>query len=155
SGYPWSGPVDLQVRSAPPSECGLAVRIPGWSGEPRFSLNGSPVSPGPEDGGYLVVRRRWYPGDVLRCDLDTPPRLTYPSGRMDALRGTVAVERGPLVYCFEQADQPGDVSVEDLALSPGDLAARDAEVPGVGGTVVAEAGAVPLPPVPAGGLPYS
>jgi hypothetical protein len=65
------------------------------------------------------------------------------------------VERGPLVYCFEQADQPGDVSVEDIALSPGDLATRDGEVPGIGPTVLVEAHAVRQEPARQGGLPYS
>jgi hypothetical protein len=155
SGYPWSGQVDLQVRSAPPGDCGLAVRIPGWCRDPRFVVNGSPVMPDPADRGYLIVRRHWMPGDVLRCDLNLTARLTYPGRRIDALRGTVAVERGPLVYCFEQADQPGDVSVEDIALSPGDLATRDGEVPGIGRTVLVEARAVRQGPARDGGLPYS
>ena len=155
SGYPWSGQVDLQVRSAPPGDCGLAVRIPGWCRDPRFVVNGSPVTPDPADRGYLTVRRHWMPGDVLRCDLNLTARLTYPGRRIDALRGTVAVERGPLVYCFEQTDQPGDVSVEDLALSPGDLATRDAELPGIGPTVLVEVHAVRQGAARHGGLPYS
>jgi uncharacterized protein len=61
----------------------------------------------------------------------------------------------PLVYCFEQADQPGDVNVEDIALSPGDLATRDGEVPGIGPTVLVEAHAVRQEPARQGGLPYS
>jgi uncharacterized protein len=154
SGYPWSGAVEVQVREAPAGGCGLALRIPGWSRDARFSLNGSPVVPDPADRGYLVVRRDWQPGDVLRCELDVTARLTYPSRRIDALRGSVAVERGPLVYCFEQADQPGGASVEDLALGPGGLTERDATLTGVGPTVVVQAEAAILPPVSDGGLPY-
>jgi uncharacterized protein len=82
------------------------------------------------------------------------PRLTYPNRRIDALRGSVAVERGPLVYCFEQADQPGGASVEDLALGPGGLSEQDATLPGVGSTVVVRAEAAILPPVSDNGLPY-
>ncbi|HEY2687382.1 MAG TPA: beta-L-arabinofuranosidase domain-containing protein, partial [Streptosporangiaceae bacterium] len=155
SGYPWSGQVDLQVRSAPPGDCGLAVRIPSWCRDARFVVNGSPVTPDPADRGYLTVRRHWMPGDVLRCDLNLTARLTYPGRRIDALRGTVAVERGPLVYCFEQADQPGEANIEDIALSPGDLATRDGEVPGLGPTVLVEAHAVRQGPARQGGLPYS
>jgi len=155
SAYPWSGTVELQVRGAPRGDCGLAVRIPGWSRGTRFSVNGSPVRPDPADSGYLVVRRRWQRGDVLRCDLDLTPRLTYPSRRIDALRGTAAVERGPLVYCFEQADQPGGTSIEDLALTPGDLAERDTALPGIGPTVGVEPRAVRLPPAQDGGPPYA
>ena len=35
-----------------------------------------------------------------------PPRLTVPDPRIDAVRGCVAIERGPLVYCIETADLP-------------------------------------------------
>jgi uncharacterized protein len=90
SGYPWSGAVNIEVRKAPADACGLAVRVPGWSRDVRFSVNGSVVAPGPGERGYLVVRRHWMPGDVLRCDLGVAPRLTFPVRRVDALRGTAA-----------------------------------------------------------------
>jgi DUF1680 family protein len=155
SDYPWSGAIAMRVRSAPPASCGLAIRIPGWSTDARLLLNGRPVVPDPADRGYLVVRRRWQPGDILACDLDVRPRLTYPARRIDATRGTVAVERGPLVYCFEQADQPAGLSVEDLAIVPGALIEREDTVPGVGPTVFIEATAVAFPPARLDGLPYT
>jgi DUF1680 family protein len=154
TGYPWSGTVDVRVRQAPAEACGLAVRIPAWCREARFTVNGSPLAPDPADGGYLIVRRHWMPGDVLRCDLAVAPRLTFPSRRIDALRGTVAVERGPLVYCFEQADQPAGADIEDLVLDPRDLPERDDDLPGVGQTVTVAAAAERLAPVGSGGLPF-
>jgi uncharacterized protein len=154
TGYPWSGTVDVQVRAAPPDACGLAVRIPAWCRDARFRVNGSPVAPDPADRGYLIVRRHWMPGDVLRCDLDVAPRLTYPGRRIDALRGSAAVERGPLVYCFEQADQPQDARLDDLALNPQNLPERDADLPGVGHSVTVAAAAQRLAPVTQAGLPY-
>jgi DUF1680 family protein len=154
SDYPWSGAVTMHVRSAPPGSCGLAVRIPGWCTDARLRLNGRPVQPGPADRGYLVLRRQWQPGDVLVCDLDVRPRLTYPSRRIDATAGMVAIERGPLVYCFEQADQPAGLSIEDLAIIPGALLEREDTVPGIGRTIFIEASAVALPPARPGGLPY-
>jgi DUF1680 family protein len=154
SRYPWSGSVDVEVRGAPPGPCGLAVRVPAWCRDARFRVNGSPVAPDLADRGYLIVRRHWMPGDVLRCDLDVAPRLTYPSRRIDALRGTVAVERGPLVYCFEQADQPAAVSIEDLGLGAEDLPERDADLTGVGPTVTVAVAGERLAPAARGGLPY-
>jgi uncharacterized protein len=155
TGYPWSGTVNIEVRKAPPDACGIGVRVPVWSREARFTVNGSVAAPGPGGRGYLVVRRHWMPGDVLRCDLNVTPRLTYPGRRVDALRGTAAVERGPLVYCFEQADQAGGASVEDLALGPGPVVERDADLPGIGRTVAVQAPAVRLEPDGPGGLPYN
>jgi hypothetical protein len=152
--YPWSGGTEFRVRQAPEGECGLAVRIPGWSREASVTLNAEPLPTQVDDRGYLVVRRRWLPGDVLACDLAIAPRLTYPDGRIDALRGTMAVERGPLVYCFEQADQADDLDLAELSLTAGALSERPEVLPGVGPTVLVEAaaaeGAAPRP----GGLPY-
>jgi DUF1680 family protein len=152
--YPWSGAVEFRVRQCPEAGCALAVRIPGWSREVTVALNGEPLPTQVDDRGYLVVRRRWRPGDVLACGLGVTPRLTYPDGRIDALRGTVAVERGPLVYCFEQADQDDDVSLADLALAAGELSERPEVLPGVGPTVLIEASAAGLAAPGRGGLPY-
>src|SRR5215472_2074247 len=152
--YPWSGAVTWQVTSAPPGECGLAIRVPAWSTNSDFLLNGSPVVPAIRNG-YAVIRRRWQPGDVVTCDFATVPRLTYPGRRIDALRGTVAVERGPLVYCFEQADQPAGLDLEDLAVIPGEVRADERTLAGIGDTVCVEAETVSLLPVNDGGLPYT
>jgi DUF1680 family protein len=161
--YPWTGEVEFRVRECPAAECGLAVRIPGWSPAVSVALNGETRAAGPGDRVYLVVRRRWQAGDVLTVTLDTTPRLTYPGGRLDAVRGTVAVERGPLVYCFEQADQGDGRDLADLVLGSGELRERPDVLPGVGPTVLIEAGAAerdrPAPPGSPGrprsaGLPY-
>jgi hypothetical protein len=117
-------------------------------------LNDAPVVATVQHG-YLIIRRRWQPGDVITCDFAAVPRLAYPSRRIDALRGTVAIERGPLVYCAEQADQPAGLDLEDLALRPGELRDREATVPGMGATVLIEASASALPPATGPGLPYS
>jgi DUF1680 family protein len=151
--YPWVGQVSLQVRSAPAGECGLAVRGPAWSPDPRLLLGGQPLPQQADDRGYLIARRQWHPGDVLTFDLDVRPRLSYPSRRIDALRGTAAVERGPLVYCFEQADQPERTSVEDLAITPGRLADRAIALPGAAEAVAVTVPALRVPR--AAGLPYA
>ena len=152
--YPWSGAVTWKVTSAPAAECGLAIRIPGWSTSPSFLLNGSPVATSARHG-YLIIRRHWQPGDVVTCDFAALPRLTYPGRRIDALRGTVALERGPLVYCFEQADQPDGLDLEDIAVTPGELHDDEWPLPGIGSTVRVTAEAVSLPPAGDNGLPYT
>jgi len=130
------------------------VRIPGWSREVTVTLNGEPRPAPVDDHGYLVIRRRWQAGDVLACGLVIAPRLTYPDARIDALRGTAAIERGPLVYCFEQADQADDLDLAELSLTAGELAERPDVLPGVGPTVLVEASAAEAAAPRAGGLPY-
>ncbi len=146
---------ELRVDSAPDAECALAVRVPGWAGEVAVSVNGQRLDAGPDAHGYLVIRRCWRPGDVLIWSTDIRPRLTYPDRRIDAVRGTAAVERGPLVYCFEQADQPDGTSVEDLALDqPAALSERAGTLPGIGPTVTIEAAAQRLRPTSHRGIPF-
>jgi uncharacterized protein len=154
TGYPWSGAVEVQVTSAPAGPAGLALRRPAWASSPRLLLNGQHVPANATGAGYLVVHRTWQPGDVLRYELDLTPRLTIPDRRIDAVRGTAAIERGPLVYCFEQADQPAGADLEDLVLTPGELGERAATVPGIGPTVLIEAAATRQPAPNAPGLPY-
>jgi len=154
TGYPWAGAVEVRVTSAPPAPAGLALRVPAWTASPRLLLNGQLVRADPAGSGYLVLDRQWRPGDVLTYQLDVTPRLTIPDRRVDAVRGTAAIERGPLVYCFEQADQPAGTDLEDLALIPGDLGERAVTVPEVGPTVLIEAAAIHNPAPSASGLPY-
>jgi hypothetical protein len=68
----------------------------------------------------------WEPGDTLVMDLDMPVRATLPDPRIDAVRGCLALERGPLVYCLETADLPGDVQLEEVEVDP---AVRPVPVP--------------------------
>jgi uncharacterized protein len=117
TGYPWSGQVDITVLAATDGERGLAVRIPPRSAGSRFRVNDESERAVVPADGYLLLRRQWKPGDRVTVLLDMSPRRTYPDRRVDAVRGCVAVERGPLVYCFEQADQPGGARVDDLLLT--------------------------------------
>ena len=65
--------------------------------------------------------RAWQPGDSLVLDLEMPVRMIEPDARVDAVRGCVAFERGPLVYCVETADLPPGVALEELELEPAAL----------------------------------
>jgi uncharacterized protein len=142
--YPWSGAVYLRVLAAPAAERGIALRIPAWSAHTRVSVHNEDHDPGP---GYHQLRRRWQPGDEITLHLDLTPRWTYPDRRVDAVRGSAAIERGPLVYCFEQADQADGVQVEDLAARPGAvLGERPVTLPGVGQTIEVTVDGVHLPP---------
>lgn len=145
TGYPWSGEVGFRVRSAPPGEREMALRVPAWSPVAGLSVNHSPERTLARPPRYLRVRRAWRPGDELTLRLDMSPRWTRPDPRADAMRGCVAIERGPLVYCFEQADQP--VRLDEIAVMAGEpLAERETRVDGIGHTVLVTAPAVHVSP---------
>jgi DUF1680 family protein len=150
TGYPWTGSVSVQVMSGGSGR--ISLRVPAWAKDATLSYGpadasgpGSPTpgSPTPDGAasqgtatrtvgpGYAVVEGDWRAGDVIRLELPMAPRWTFPDRRVDALRDTVAVERGPLVYCAESvADEVplADVAVR-VSSSPVDHAAIDHAVP--------------------------
>ncbi len=141
---PWSGEVTVRVTQAPAGPCGLALRVPAWSGSPQLLVNGEPVQATAAQG-YLTVTRTWQPGDVLAATFDLTPRWVYPHPRIDAVRGCAAVERGPLVYCFEHVDQAEGTDLDDLALVAGSgLTESPATLAEVGRTVLVELDARPV-----------
>ncbi len=64
----------------------------------------------------MTETRTWQAGDSIVVTLDMPVRVTEPDARLDASRGCVALERGPLVYCIESADLPPGVRLEEVEL---------------------------------------
>ena len=118
--YPWEGQVGIRIDSAPGEEWGLGVRVPHWADSASVLVNGEPATAEPQDG-WLTVTRRWAAGDEFVLDLPLDVRFTYADTRVDAARGSIALERGPLVYCLEAADNPGqrlDDIVIDAASAP-------------------------------------
>jgi DUF1680 family protein len=152
--FPWDGRITITVQNATGTE--LALRIPAWSASTTVTIGGESAEAVPDERGYVVLSREWREGDTVELELDMAPRIVHPHRRLDAVRGCVAVERGPLVYCFEQADQPDGVPLADLALPMGaELRVLDKDdLEGVGRTVLIEADALAFSQ-PVGGLPYT
>lgn len=116
SAYPWAGGVTVTVLASPEAPWELSLRVPQWcTGASLHDTSGSVGSIAP-DGRSIVARRAWRAGDVVTLTLDMPARVTEPDPRVDAIRGCVALERGPLVYAIETADVPAGVDLEDIAL---------------------------------------
>ena len=121
SNYPWSGDIKIHVEPETPAAFSVKVRIPGWSKGAKVTVNGQPVDATAAVNGYLGIHRTWAKGDIVSLDLPMPAERIYahPAVRMDV--GRVALKRGPLGYCLEEADNPGG-PVQRLRLP------RDAEL---------------------------
>ena len=102
----------VEVVETPAEEWTLSLRIPGWAH--GSTVEGEPVAA----GGYAGVSRQWQPGDRVVLELDVRPRLTAPSPLIDAVRGCLAIERGPLVYCLEEVDLPQQADLADVRVAP-------------------------------------
>ena len=107
--YPASGRIAVTITESPAEPWTLTLRIPHWAIE--ATLDGAPVSP-----GLAHLRRRFTPGETVVLDLAVRPRLTAPDPRIDSVRGTAVIERGPVVYCAESVDLPPGVTVDALRL---------------------------------------
>jgi hypothetical protein len=117
TGYPWDGRVTVEVVEAPEGPWTLSLRVPGWC---RSAVLSGPDAdrPRPVAAGYAELSRSWRAGEVAVLELELPVRVTEPDPRVDAVRGCVAVERGPLVYCLESADLPPGTQLEELRWDP-------------------------------------
>jgi len=114
SAYPWSGEVRIAIDPEAPATFDLKLRIPGWARRATAAINGETTALAPV-AGYATIRRAWRKGDVVTLDLEMPAERLYahPNVRMDV--GRTALRRGPLIYCVEEADNPGG-PVQRLAL---------------------------------------
>lgn len=134
--YPYDFTVSYKVKKADGKT--LAVRIPSWSKNFELLLNGKRLGLQTENGyAYICIAS----GDEVQIILDGTPRFIYPSSKIHTLTGSVAVMRGPLVYCFEGEDNEGDVI--SLSLKTGDgLSVSEFDPDLLGGTATVLASAV-------------
>jgi len=116
--YPWDGRVDFEISPATPKEFTVYVRLPEWSSHSNFKAG---FAEGITDrkNGYGQIRRRWSPGDKFSLSFDLVPQLIEANARVVENSGRVALQRGPLVYCLEQIDQPEGTSLANVSLRRG------------------------------------
>jgi DUF1680 family protein len=108
SGLPFSGEISVKVTVDHPHERTLALRVPGWAGQGKVSVNGV-ISKSESADGYLFLRRTWRTDDQVDLNFEMPIRKVFARFEVDADRGRVALMRGPLVYCLEQVDNGTDL----------------------------------------------
>ena len=114
---PWDGDVEITVAPAQPTDFTFYLRIPGWAGDgTRVAVNGKPVT-GAMAGTYLPIHRHWASGDVIQVRFPMTPQPLSANPHVADDSGRVAIQRGPLVYCLEQLDQPGGVYLTDESLA--------------------------------------
>ncbi len=116
TGLPFDGPTQLVFKSAfsnapddqHRSETTLFLRLPAWSARPTLTLNGD-EQPVELENGYAKVSRAWQTNDRLEIDFDLPIRKQYARYEVQSDRGRLALSRGPLIYCLEEADNGKDL----------------------------------------------
>ena len=111
SAYPWAGSVRYTLLGE--GWFSLAIHIPAWLRRFSLTVNGQAHNYKTESG-YCYLTRDWQPGDTVILFFDLPVRRLHADPRVKDCAGKAALARGPIIYCFEQADQ--SVPVFSLSL---------------------------------------
>ncbi|HHT29577.1 MULTISPECIES: glycoside hydrolase family 127 protein [Petrimonas] len=116
TGYPWDGSITLTVEPLKSSlRKEIRMRIPGWCKQYSIAVNGEQIIDPQIENGYLVIERKWISGDKITLSLDMPTEIIAADPRVKENIGKRAIQRGPLVYCAEEADNP---SFDEVILTP-------------------------------------
>src|SRR6185503_10699199 len=110
SNYPWDGKIVFIIKEAPSKKLGLHFRIPGWCSKYQFTVNGqvpTAVNSSVDHSGYKYYSKEWKAGDKIELILDMPATLLESNPLVEETKNQVTVKRGPIVYCLESADLPG------------------------------------------------
>lgn len=100
--FPWDGDIHYTVTNPNQQAFKLGLRIPGWSQNFKVAINGDNTVATVEDGFIYI--------DIDTADtsidlaLDMGTKFMRSSNRVSADYGKVAIQRGPVVYAAEEAD---------------------------------------------------
>jgi DUF1680 family protein len=109
--YPWEGSVRLVLHPDRPTRFALALHLPGWCRRPAIEVNEEALDPAAiTEQGYARIEREWRPGDRVHMVLATPIERIASHPRVKQNVGCVALQRGPVVYCLEEADNGPELS---------------------------------------------
>jgi len=106
SNYPWSGDIAIEIDPTTEKTFEVKLRVPGWCKGATAKVNGETVRLTPVNG-YVSISRSWKKGDKISLELPMPVERIYANPHVVMDVGRVALTRGPLVYCLEEADNPG------------------------------------------------
>ena len=112
--YPWDGSVKLTISTSQPLEKEIRLRIPNWCKTYDLSINGKRINVS-EEKGYAVIKD-WKSQDVIALDMDMPVEIVAADPHVKENFGKRVIQRGPLVYCMEEIDNP--VYFDQIQLSP-------------------------------------
>lgn len=128
--YPWDGNIIINISPQKDDEFEVRLRIPEWvtdrplpgdlyqytntlKQKHQIKVNGEIVTP-ETDKGYAVLSRIWNPGDRIELTLPMEVRQVRANEKVKADSGLLAMERGPIVYCVEEIDNP---DIDDLYMN--------------------------------------
>ena len=124
--YPWSGKVNIFVQPSQSGKFAVRVRIPGWAentpvpsdlftytdktqAKTTIRINGKATAYSKEKG-YAVLNREWKSGDHIEINFPMEVKEVLANAKVDANKGQLSFEQGPIVYCAEFKDNGSPLS---------------------------------------------
>ncbi|HMK19489.1 MAG TPA: beta-L-arabinofuranosidase domain-containing protein [Chitinophagaceae bacterium] len=121
--YPWDGKIKLNIDPLKKSKFSLYLRVPGWANGQTstknlydlsdfesaitfLKINGKDVR-GRMENGYVIINREWKKGDIVMYELPMQTNKVIAREELKQDKGRIAIQRGPIVYCIEGADNNG------------------------------------------------
>ncbi len=120
--YPLDGKIKLNIDPVIKEKFKLHIRVPAWYQEKivpgdlyrsvgngahsldlSLKMNGKPAIYNYENG-YAIIEAEWKKGDVVEIDFPMEPRMIAAKDSLKQDNSRIALQRGPLVYCIEGAD---------------------------------------------------
>ncbi len=95
--YPFEDTIQFTVSTTRLVQFPLYLRIPGWCEKPALRINGKKTVVYAEPRTFLVIDRKWRPGDTVELTLPMTLQLRY----WIRNGNTVSVDRGPLTYALK------------------------------------------------------
>lgn len=110
SSYPWEGKVCYHVAAKGDGKFTLAIHVPSYIKDLTVKIGGEVMlTDGLIKDGYLYLDRSWGSADEVSLEFEMQARKVYANTKVRENVGCVAIMRGPIVYCFEGADNGGDI----------------------------------------------
>lgn len=123
--YPWDGNIKITVNPEQESDFSMKIRIPGWAQhqpvpsdlytyldvpaeKPVLLVNGSAQDFALKNG-YASINRIWKKGDVIELEIPMLVNKVKAHEMVEADKGKIALERGPVVFCLEAHDNVDSV----------------------------------------------
>ncbi len=103
--YPWDGKVSIELRPENAKVFELRLRIPEWCKKPSLTVNGKKQKVSSLDKGFISIKREWCYGNEVILNMPMKVQMMESHPKVVENKGRIAIQRGPLVYCFEEIDQ--------------------------------------------------
>ncbi|MBH1940932.1 glycoside hydrolase family 127 protein [Mobilitalea sibirica] len=116
SSFPWNGKVSVEVKTKSDAYFTIALRIPDWCED--YKLIGAQKAEKYVKDGYLYIKKCWVDGELIEIEFPMKVKFLEANPHVRENIGKVAVMRGPLVYCMEEADNGKDLHLLELSDEP-------------------------------------